>query len=351
MAGTALGRGIAVLAIAGLAAIGSAAPVRPASAQSVADFYKGRQVNFVVSTATGGGYDAYARLLARHLGKQLAPDAKVVVQNMPGSGGIRAFMYLHSVAPKDGATLGMVHSGVALAPALGIEEAKFDPLAVTWIGSINKEGKVCISMADSPVKTFGDTFTHEYIVGGSGGGSQMETYPHAMAAMFGAKIRVISGYKSGTEVGLAMERGEIMGRCGLSVTSIKATRPDWIEKKMINFVVQTSLEADPELAGVPMLTELAKSDRDRAVLEVLFADQLMDRPVLAPPGIPADRAARLRSAFKATLEDKEFLADAAKQKLEIRYVSGDEIVALLKRVVSAPPDVLNAAGAFLKQGQ
>jgi len=324
---------------------------QPAAAQGAADFYKGKQVNFIVSTATGGGYDAYARLLARHLGAQLAPDAKVVVQNMPGSGGIRAFMYLNSVAPKDGATLGMVHSGVALAPALGIEEAKFDPLAVTWIGSVNKEGKICISMADSVVKTFADTYTHEFIVGGSGGGSQMETYPHAMAAMFGAKIRVISGYKSGTEVGLAMERGEIMGRCGLSLTSIKATRPDWIEKKMINVVVQTSLEADPELPGVPMLTDLAKSDNDRAVLEVLFADQLMDRPVLAPPAVPKDRADTLRAAFKKTLENKDFLADAAKQKLEIRYVSGDEITALLKRVVSAPPAVLKAAGAFLKEGQ
>jgi hypothetical protein len=172
-----------------------------------------------------------------------------------------------------------------------------------------------------------------------------------MAAMFGAKIRVISGYKSGTEVGLAMERGEIMGRCGLSLTSIKATRPDWIEKKMINFVVQTSLEADPELPGVPMLTELAKNDDDRAVLEVLFADQLMDRPVLAPPAVPKDRADTMRAAFKRTLENKDFLADAAKQKLEIRYVSGDEILALLKRVTSAPPAVLKAAGAFLKEGQ
>jgi tripartite-type tricarboxylate transporter receptor subunit TctC len=334
-----------------VAAALAATLAQEAAAQSAADFYKGKQVNFIVSTATGGGYDAYARLLARHLGSQLSPDAKVVVQNMPGSGGIRAFMYIHSVAPKDGATLGMVHSGVALAPALGIEEAKFDPLAVTWIGSVNKEGKVCISMADSPVKTFSDTYTHEFIVGGSGGGSQMETYPHAMAAMFGAKIRVISGYKSGTEVGLAMERGEIMGRCGLSLTSIKATRPDWIDKKMINFVVQTSLEADPELPGVPMLTELARNDNDRAVLEVLFADQLMDRPVLAPPAVPKDRAELLRAAFKRTLENKDFLADAAKQKLEIRYVSGDEIAALLKRVVRAPPEVLKAAGAFLKEGQ
>jgi len=347
MMGRVFGRG-AALAAGLFSAVLCAAP---ASADSADAFYKGRQVNFVVSTATGGGYDAYARLLARHMGRYLAPDAKMVVQNMPGSGGIRAMMFLHAVAPKDGATLGMVHSGVALAPALGIEEAKFDPLAVTWIGSVNKEGKVCISMRDSPVKTFDDTFTHEYIVGGSGGGSQMETYPHAMAAMFGAKIRVISGYKSGTEVGLAMERGEIMGRCGLSVTSIKATRPDWIDKKMINFVVQTSLEADPELPGVPMLTELAKSDRDRTVLEVLFADQLMDRPVLAPPAVPKERAERLRAAFKQTLADKEFLADAAKQKLEIRYVSGDEVVALLKRVTTAPPEVLKAAGAFLREQQ
>jgi tripartite-type tricarboxylate transporter receptor subunit TctC len=333
------------------AAVLTTALAQSASAELAADFYKGKQVNFVVSTATGGGYDAYARLLARHMARFLAPDANMVVQNMPGSGGIRAFMYLDSVAPKDGTTLGMVHSGVALAPAFGIKAAKFDPLAVTWIGSINKEGKVCISMRDSPIKTFKDTLTHEYIVGGSGGGSQMETYPHAMAAMFDAKIRVVSGYKSGTEVDLAMERGEVMGRCGLSVTSIKATRPQLIEKKMINFVVQTSLEPDPELKGVPMLTDLAKSDHDRAVLEVLFADQLMDRPVLAPPGVPADRAAALRSAFKATLADKDFLADAAKQRLGIRYVSGDEIVALLTRVKSAPPDVLKAAATFLKAGQ
>lgn len=347
MSGRVSGTGLAALA----AGLFSAALAQPAAADPTTDFYKGKQVNFVVSTATGGGYDAYARLLARHMGQYLAPDAKMVVQNMPGSGGIRAMMFLHAVAPKDGATLGMVHSGVALAPALGIEEAKFDPLAVTWIGSVNKEGKVCISMADSPVKTFDDTLTHEYIVGGSGGGSQMETYPHAMAAMFGAKIRVISGYKSGTEVGLAMERGEIMGRCGLSVTSVKATRPDWIDKKLINFVVQTSLEPDPELPGVPMLTDRAKNDRDRAVLEVLFADQLMDRPVLAPPAVPKDRAERLREAFRQTLADKQFLADADKQKLEIRYVSGDEILALLKRVATAPPDVLKAAGAFLKEGQ
>lgn len=338
-----------MLAVVGLTTIGSAAPMRPASAQSAADFYRGRTITFVVSTATGGGYDAYARLLGRHMGAHIAPDAKMIVQNMPGAGGIRAMSYLHSVAPKDGATLGMVHSGVPMAPALGIEEAKFDPNAMTWIGSMNKEGMVCISWHASPIKTFEDTFTKEFIVGGSGGGSQMETYPLMMARMFHAKIRIISGYKSGTAVYLAMERGEVMGRCGNSMTSIRATKPEWIEKKLINFVVQTSLEPDPDLAGVPMLLDYAKTERDKKVLEIIFASQLMDRPVLAPPSVPADRAALLRKALKETLADPALLADAKKQKLEIRYVSGEDVAALLKRVTSASPDVLKAAAEALKQ--
>jgi tripartite-type tricarboxylate transporter receptor subunit TctC len=283
------------------------------------------------------------------MGQHLAPDAKMVVQNMPGAGGIRAMMFLHSVAPKDGSTLGMVHSGVPMAPALGIEEAKFDPNAVTWIGSMNKEGMVCISWHESPIKTFDDTFKTEFIVGGSGGGSQMETYPLMMARMFHAKVRVISGYKSGTEVYLAMERGEVMGRCGNSMTSIRSTKPEWIEKKLINFVVQTSLEPDPDLAGVPMLLDYAKTERDKQVLEVIFASQLMDRPVLAPPSVPADRVALLRKALKETLADPELIADGKKQKLEIRYVPGEEVAALLKRITALPPDVLKSAAEALRE--
>lgn len=339
-------RGIAALAVACTVA---SAPVERAHADAASDFYRGKSLTFVISTATGGGYDAYGRLLTRHIGPHIAPDVKMIVQNMPGAGGIRAIMYLHSVAAKDGTVMGMVHSGVPMAPALGIEEAKFDPNAINWIGSMNKEGMVCISWHDSPIKTFDDTFTKEFIVGGSGGGSQMETYPLMMARMFNAKVRIISGYKSGTEVYLAMERGEVMGRCGNSMTSIRSVKPEWVEKHLINYVVQTSLEPDPDLPGVPMLTNYAKSDRDRAVLEVIFASQLMDRPVLAPPGVPADRIKLLRAALKATLDDPELLADAKKQKLEIRYVSGEDVAALLKRVTSAPPDVLKAAADALKE--
>jgi tripartite-type tricarboxylate transporter receptor subunit TctC len=314
-----------------------------ATADPVADFYKGKQINWILSAGSGGGYSSYARAFAPYFSEHIPGKPNIVIQNMPGGGGIRAMNYLYTVAPKDGTTIGLVHSSVPFAPLYGIKGATFDPRKMHWIGSISTANGICVAWAKSGIAKWQDLFDKEFIVGGSGAGSQMETMPAMLNKLFGTKIKIISGYTGGNEVYLAMERGEVHGRCGGLVASINSTRPDWFPQKKINVPIQVTLERDPRFPDVPAVAEFAKDERTRQILELVLSPQDMDRPILTPPGVPEDRLAALRKAFHDAVNDPRFIADAQKQQLEIDEVPGDKIAKVLERAFAMPPEVVKAA--------
>jgi len=318
-----------------------------AQAQSAADFYKGRNVDLYIGYSAGGGYDLYSRLLARHMGKYLPGNPTVVPKNMEGAGSLRLANWLYNVAPKDGSAFGMIGRGTGFDPLLGHKAAQFDATRFTWIGSMNNEVSICVAWHTTGITKFEDILTKQLVVGGTSAAADTDQFPRVTNGVLGTKMRVITGYPGGNEVGLAMERGEVQGRCGWSWSSVKSTRPDWIDGKRINILVQLALSKHPDLADVPLIVDLAKDDEQRQILRIIFARQVMGRPLLAPPDVPADRAEILRKAFMDTMQDKEFLADADKAQMEITPVPGAEIQALVKELYGLPATVAQKAAALV----
>lgn len=333
-----------------LAAVLVTASVNQAAAQSAEEFFKKtKDITLILSAGAGGGYASYGRSFARYFGHHLPGDPTIIVQNMPGGGGLRATNFLYTNAPKDGSVLGLIHSSVPLAPLYGMDAAKFDATKFNWIGSMNTANGICIAWAQSPIQTYKDLYDKQFIVGGTGAGSQMETLPAMLNALLGTKNRIISGYKGGNDVYLAMERGEVHGRCGGLKSSIRSTRPDWFPQKKINVVIQISSERDPDFADVPTVFELIGNDeRKKKILNLVLAPMEMDRPVLAPPGVAADRVKMLRDAFVATMKDKDFVSEAEKQSLELDWFDGDKLTRIINTAYAISPDIAHAAADSLK---
>jgi tripartite-type tricarboxylate transporter receptor subunit TctC len=324
------------LALVGLApAAANAAPAE--------DFYKGRQIVMIMSTDAGGGYAAYANALAPYLSAHIPGRPRIIIQYMPGAGGIRAMNYLYSAAPKDGTRIAMVHAMSPYQPLFGVDAAKYDPRKMNWLGSLDNSSGLCVAWAASGIKSWQDMFDKEFLVGSSGAGSQMETLPLMVNKLFGTKIKVISGYKGGNEVFLAMERGEVHGRCGSIVSSVTSTRPDWFPQKKIVVPFQIALERSPEFPDVPALGELAKDTRTKQVLELVVSHMAMDKPFLMPPGVPQDRVAVMRKAFQEAVSDPAFIAQAKKERVEIHPVTAERVQQVLERAYAMPPDVVKAA--------
>lgn len=314
-----------------------------ALADEVEDFYAGKQISLFIGYSAGGGYDTYARVLARHIGRHVPGNPTVVPQNMPGAGSLTLANYLYNIAPKDGTALGTIGRGIAMEPLLGGTGTRFEATRFTWIGSLNSEVSLCVSWHTSPIESVADLRDRELIVGGTGSGSDTYIFPLALRNLLGLEIRLISGYPGGNDVLLAMERGEVDGRCGWSYGSLLSTRPDWLPEEKINVLLQMALEKHPDLPDVPLVTDLARSDDERMAMELIFARQVMGRPYLAPPEIPAARADALRRAFDATVRDPQFLADAARIDLELNPVDGERIEALVERIYNASPAAVSLA--------
>ena len=315
-----------------------------AGADPVADFYKDKQISWILSAGAGGGYASYAHAFAAIYSDHIPGKPKILVQNMPGAGGIKAMNYLMNVAPKDGTAIGLVHSSVSFAPLYGLEGATFDPRKMHWIGSLNTASAMCVAWHASGIKTWEDLLKKGFVVGTSGAGSQMETLPAMLNKLFNANIKIISGYKGGNEVFLAMERGEVHGRCGGLVNSIQSTRPEWFPEKKVYVPIQLSLERSERFPDVPTVGELAKDEKTKQVLRLIFSPQGMDRPILAPPGVPAERVAALRKAFDAATKDPRWLAEAQKQNLEIDAVPGEKVAKIIEEAYKSSPEVIKAAG-------
>lgn len=338
----------------GVVAIGSmfwlSATCAPASADPVEDFYRGRNVTMAIGYSVAGGYDNYARIVARHLGNHIPGNPTILPQNMPGAGSLRSANWLFNAAPKDGSVIGMFSRGMAMEPLIGASQTQFDAQKFSWLGSGTNEVSTCVTWHESPVKSWADALKTPFTVGGEGSGSDPDIFATVVRNVFGIKLRLVSGYPGSAEVALAIERREVDGRCGWSYSSLKMQRPDWVAKKQVNILVQLALAKTPELPDVPLITDFATTDRQRQILRLVFSRQAMARPFAAPPGIPAERKAALRKAFADTMADSAFLDEAKQRGIEVNPVSGDDIDALIGDLYRSAPDVVAEVRASIAPG-
>jgi tripartite-type tricarboxylate transporter receptor subunit TctC len=310
----------------------------PAAAE---DFYKGRNVSLVIGYSAGGGYDAYARLLARFMGKHIPGDPSIIPQQMAGAGSLRAANYIYSVAPKDGLTFGTFSRNMGISPL--VDKAQFDSRKFTWLGSVTDDTTTCVSSAVSPIKDWKDFLTKPSKFGGLGSGADPDVWALMYKNVFGADVKLITGYPGTNDAILAMERGEVDGLCGLSWSTIKTEHPRWIEDHSVRIIVQAALKKEPELGPVPLATDLVTKPEQLQILKVMLATQAMARPFAAPPDIPADRKAALLAGFDATMSDLDFLAEARKQNFDVRPVPAAKIDAILAEIYATPKDVIDKA--------
>ncbi len=334
-----MGRTTAVI----ISVVATLASTGLATAQT-SEKFKGKIFEVVVGYDTGGGYDIYARALARHIGKHLPGNPTVIVKNMPGAQTRTAANYLFNIAPKDGTVIGTIARGLPTEELLGSGGIRFESAKFNWIGSMNNEVSVGVAWHTSPVKTFEDTKKREMLVGAI---ADSLLFAQVMNAVLDTKFKPITGYKSGAEIGLAMQRGEVEGRMGWSWSSVVSMNPEWIREGKIRNLVQFSTSKHADLPNVPLVTELAGNDADRALLELVFSRQVIGRPFIAPPGLDAETVQILRKAFDDTMKDPAFVAEMEKANLEVNPISGKDVQALIDRLFKTPPAVLERAKTII----
>src|SRR6195256_4791740 len=317
---------------------------QPAQAQdAVAAFYKGKQINLIVGSSAGGGYDTYARLLARHLGKYIPGNPVIVPSNMPGAGSNAAAAHIYAVAPKDGIVIGAVQTAAVLDPLFGDKaRMKHDASKFIYLGSAPVDYYVCVVRADAPVKSFQEALSREVIIGASQPGTSTRDFPAVLNSMAGTKFRIVSGYPGTREITLAIEKGEVQGLCGFSWSSLQAQRPDWVKGGFIRVLVQEHDKGNPDInkMGVPLAVDFAKTPEDRRVMELVYSSQTFGRPYMLPPGVPMERVAALRRAFLDTMRDDELLAEARKIGIVIDPISGEELQALAENIYATPAAIV-----------
>ena len=311
-----------------------------ARAQSVEEFYRGKTISMIVSSSPGGGYDALSRAVSRHLGKHMPGNPNVVVRNMPGAGGIVATSFINKVAPRDGLTIAGVQNNTPFEPLFGTKEADYDPTKMTWLGTPSVETGLLIVWHSSPIMTLADAQKMEMTAGASGANSTPSFYARLLNELLGTKIKVIAGFPGQNEAYLAMERGEVDSYGVTFWSSLTSTKPNWLPEKKIRILVQYGPEKETDLPDVPFGPDLIKKEEDRLLMEAAYAPLAAGRPFVAPPGLPPERTAALRKAMLDTFKDPDFLAEAAKQQLQVdKPRSGEQIQAQIKRVYEMPASV------------
>jgi len=333
-------RGIALMPAAAMMLVGASA--------IAADPYAGKTIDFEVGADVGGGYDIYARALARHMGRHIPGNPQIVPQNMPGAGSLRVANYIYQVAPRDGTAFATMGRASVVAQLFGQGGAQFDPRRFTWLGSANDEVSVCVTTDRSGIAKLDDLYNKELAIGSTGAADDTYQFPAVINRTLSTKFKTITGYPGGNDVSLAMERDEVQGRCGWSWSSIKATRMDWVKSRKIIVLLQMSLGKHPDLPDIPLVTDLAKNDEQQQIFKLIFARQVMGRPFMTSPGVPKERVEALRRAFDETMKDKEFLAEADKAQLEITPVDGAALQKLVAEVYQTPPAIAQKAAELLK---
>jgi len=317
-----------------------------AAAEAVADFYRGKTISMIIATAPGGDYDLRARLVSRHMGRHIPGNPTIVPRNMPGGVGIQAANYMATVAAKDGTSLHAIMQNMSSHQALGGAGVEFDTRKFFWIGNTTNTPNTLVSWHASGIRTIKDVMTRELAVGAPGTATASVYYPRALNELAGTKFKIVSGYPGGNPVNLAMERGEVGGRVN-SWASWKATKPDWLREKKIFVLVQMGLKRHPELADIPTIIELARTEEGKAIMMFLSADVPISRAYVTTPGVPPERVSALRRAFDATMKDPAFLAEAAKMGMDISPSTGEEAQKYSDLIANTPAPVLARAKEIL----
>ena len=331
-----------------LALLAGLALPHAANAQTPEDFYKGRQITMLIGGGAGGGYDVYFRTFARYATKYIPGHPNIIPKNMPAASGLAAASTLYTTAEKDGTIIGAFPNNVPMDPLFGNPGARYDALKLNWLGSIGKLQNVCATWHTSPVKTIAQAREREVIVAGAAATSNSAIMPKVLNALLGTKFKAVVGYDPGSGLTMSLESGEAEGICGLSWSTMKASRPHWIKDKKLNVIVQMGLDKLPDLTDVPSALELVDDVAKKQVLELILVRQEPGRPLAAPPGVPADRLAALRYAFDATMQDAEFRAEAEKVQMEIDPLSAAQMERLLASAYATPKPVIQQAAALLE---
>ena len=326
-------------------AILAALAPQPASAQS--DYFAGKTVRMIIGLGAGGGYDLWARLVTRHIGKHLPGNPTMIAQNMEGAGSFRAANHMQSVAPRDGTMIALIARDTPLGPITGNPGAQFDPTKFSWLGTTTTETNVCIAYHTAAVKNLQDLANRELLVGDNGPGTGTSTYPRALNALLGLKFKPVRGYKSSVDVQLAMERGEVEGYCE-SLESVLGKRPDWITSGTVNVLLQAGAAPNPDLKGVPYVPDLAKTEDDRKAIDFLYAGQGIGRPFFAPPGVPPQVLRMLRDGFNRTMKDPEFVAEVRQRNMTLEPVNGAGLEALIRKIYATPKPIVERVANVIK---
>jgi tripartite-type tricarboxylate transporter receptor subunit TctC len=317
-----------------------------------ADYYAGKTIEFTVGTDVGGGFDIYARTIAKHLPRYIAGHPTIVVKNLPGAGSGKAAAFIYNAAPKDGTAIAALMPGAVIGPL--IEEGpapQYDPTKLVYLATAESTTRVCTSYGNSKIKSFADAQTQKGAMGASAAGGSSRDYAHIARRAAGAQFDVVTGYKGSAEMVLAIERGEVDGMCGWDWSSLKVQKPDWIRDKKVNLLAQFSLEPDPELTklGVPPIWQFIAKDEDKKAVELVLSQQVFGRPYIAPPGTAPEAVKILRAAFSAVMQDKEFLADAQRAKIDINALDGAKVQDVVTKVYASPPAVVARAKELIKE--
>ncbi|MCC6887423.1 MAG: hypothetical protein IT536_02595 [Hyphomicrobiales bacterium] len=306
-------------------------------------FYEGRTINLYIGNSVGGGYDLYARLVARHMARFIPGRPTIVPKNMDGGGSLRTANFMASVAPRDGTAIATIGRGTAFAPLIGQRGANFSATRLNWVGSANDEVSACGAWHTSGIRSVEDLMSRELVIGSTVASDDASQLPKVMNGLLGTKFRVVLGYAGGSEMNLAMERGETFGRCGLSWSSFAASHPEWVRSQKINLLFQVSMAKHRDLPTIPLLLDLAKTSDQRLILRLFAVRQVMGRPFFMPPDVPQDRVRTIREAFDRTMEDPEFLKEAAKLRLEINPIGGARVQAIVGEIYETPAHVVEMA--------
>jgi len=334
-----MGRALCIVAAA--IAVLSAPPARAQDA--VAQFYKGKQINVIIGSSAGGGYDIYARLMARHLGKYIPGHPSLVPSNMPGAASGVSAAHVFHVAPKDGTVIGAPQNTIVIETLLDeAKRSRFDASKFLYLGSATTDHYVCIARSDAPVKSFRDVLDHELIIGASQPGTSTRDFPVMLNNMTGSKFRIVSGYPGTREITLAIEKGEVQGLCGFSWSSLSAQRPDWLKNNFIRVLVQEHDKGHRALnaMGVPLAVNFAKTPENRRIMDLMYSAETYGRPYVLPPGVPAARVAALRKAFMEAMRDPELLAEAQRMGIDIDPISGSDLQALTAKIYATPAAIV-----------
>jgi len=321
----------------------------PASVARADDFYRGKTIRLILPSDVGGGYDLYGRAFAPYLKKHIPGDPTVVVQNMPGGGGLLSVNWLYNVAPKDGLFVGLMQRGTPFYPYFGDKNAHFNPTEFNWLGSFAAEAGSVSIWHESKARTIDDAFKNTVVMGGSGP-NDSETYSYLMNNTIGTKFKVVSGYRANSAVLLAMERGEVEGVIG-SWSSIKSGRPNWVRDKLVRVLLQVARTKQPDLADVPLVMDYVKTDESRAMWNVILSMAQVGRPVGAPPGIPAELTKILRDAFWATVKDPGFIAEMERGHHDLSPENDVAMEKMLEEVSAVPSDTLTKLIEYTRRSE